>query len=101
MDGIYGITKWFLKWIARLLWMMCPLKNQNDPEYGSILHDCRALPKTYNNYEVVFSRRQGNVFLKRQQANDSAQTLSRAALSHAPRCVLFITFQIVYLYFTY
>jgi ribonuclease HI len=48
----------------------------NQSEYGSIIQNCRTLLHHYNNFIVVFARR---------QANGSAHALARAALSHASR----------------
>jgi len=43
-------------------------------EYGSIIQNCRTLLDHYNNFVVVFTRR---------QANSSVHALAREALSHA------------------
>ncbi|XP_045831364.1 uncharacterized protein LOC123922710 [Trifolium pratense] len=48
----------------------------NQSEYGSIIQNCRTLLHHYNDFIVVFTRR---------QANGSAHALARAALSHAYR----------------
>jgi hypothetical protein len=58
----------------------------NHSEYGSIIQDCRTLLNNYNDFIVVFTRR---------QANGSAHTLARVVLSHAscnifdviPKCI--------------
>jgi ribonuclease HI len=48
----------------------------NHSEYGSIIQDCKNILDLYNDFVVVFTRR---------QANGSAHALARAALSHASR----------------
>jgi len=48
----------------------------NLSEYGSIIQNCRTLLDHYNNFVVVFTRR---------QANGSTHALAREALSHASR----------------
>jgi hypothetical protein len=48
----------------------------NLSEYGSIIQNCRTLLDHYNDFVVVFTRR---------QANGSAHALAREALSHASR----------------
>jgi hypothetical protein len=48
----------------------------NQSEYGSIIQNCRTLLHHYNDFIVVFDRR---------QANSSAHALARTTLSHAFR----------------
>jgi hypothetical protein len=48
----------------------------NQLEYGSIIQNCRTLLHHYNDFIVVFARR---------QTNGSAHALPRTTLSHASR----------------
>jgi hypothetical protein len=53
----------------------------NHSQYGSIIQDCRTLLRNYNDFIVVFTRR---------QVSGNAHTLAKTALSHASRNIFYI-----------
>jgi hypothetical protein len=55
----------------------------NDSEYDSIIQDCKTLVSNYNDFIVVFIRR---------QASGNAHTLAKTALSHVSRNIFLYNF---------